>query len=110
MGYKFDEKTGEFVLDNSNEIKVKQKSSLVNFKKGGVEDRVISVIANILNIDKSKVTAGTTFRGDLNIDSLDAIELIMELEREFGISIPDERMFEMISISDVVAYITSVIK
>ena len=55
-----------------------------------VEDRVFDLVAEQLGFDREKITVETNFVSDLGADSLDQVELIMELEREFDITIPDE--------------------
>ena len=69
-------------------------------------DDVSEVINNTLpNVDKESLTMDTTFQGDLNADSLDLVELIMELEEHYDLSIPDEDAQEIASIGDAVRYI-----
>ncbi len=69
-------------------------------------DDVSEVISNTLpNVDKETLTMDTSFQGDLNADSLDLVELIMELEEHYDLSIPDEDAQEMTSIGDAVRYI-----
>jgi len=55
-----------------------------------IQEKVISIIADQMNIDKSEISRDTSFINDLNADSLDTVELVMELEDEFEMSIPDE--------------------
>ncbi len=55
-----------------------------------IEERVKAIIVNKLGVESEKVTREATFTNDLGADSLDTVELIMEFEKEFGISIPDE--------------------
>jgi acyl carrier protein len=54
-----------------------------------VEERVIDIVSEQLGVDKAKITLETSFVTDLGADSLDTVELVMELEEEFDISIPD---------------------
>ena len=69
-------------------------------------DDVVEVISNTLpNVEKETLTMDTTFQGDLNADSLDLVELIMELEEHYDLSIPDEDAQEIASIGDAVRYI-----
>ena len=69
-------------------------------------DDVAEVISNTLpNVDKDSLSMDTTFQGDLNADSLDLVELIMELEEHYDLSIPDEDAQEIASIGDAVRYI-----
>ncbi|MFT5527644.1 MAG: acyl carrier protein [Pirellulaceae bacterium] len=55
-----------------------------------VTERVIDIVAEQLGVDKEKVTPSTSFINDLGADSLDTVELVMELEEEFDIDIPDD--------------------
>ena len=55
-----------------------------------VSQRVIDIVAEQLGVDKEKVTPETSFVNDLGADSLDTVELVMELEEEFDINIPDD--------------------
>ena len=55
-----------------------------------VSQRVIDIVAEQLGVDKEKVTSETSFVNDLGADSLDTVELVMELEEEFDINIPDD--------------------
>ena len=69
-------------------------------------DDVAEVINNTLpNVDKESLTMETSFQGDLNADSLDLVELIMELEEHYDLSIPDEDAQDITSIGDAVRYI-----
>ena len=75
-----------------------------------VFDRVKDVIVEQLGIeDESSVTMTTTFIDDLGADSLDVVELIMALEEEFGMEIPETEAEKIVSVGDVVEYIKSVI-
>ena len=55
-----------------------------------VEERVVDIVSEQLGVEKEKITLETSFVNDLGADSLDTVELVMELEEEFDISIPDE--------------------
>jgi acyl carrier protein len=55
-----------------------------------ITERVIDIVAEQLGVDKEKVTPSTSFINDLGADSLDTVELVMELEEEFDIDIPDD--------------------
>ena len=55
-----------------------------------VEERVIDIVAEQLGVSKDQITRETSFVNDLGADSLDTVELVMELEEEFDINIPDE--------------------
>lgn len=70
-----------------------------------VFDRVKKVICEQLSVTESEVTMEKRFQEDLNADSLDVVELIMALEEEFSIEIPDDAVTNMKAVSDVVNYI-----
>ena len=55
-----------------------------------IEDKVIAIVSEQLSVDKAEIKRETSFVDDLNADSLDTVELVMELEDEFDLSIPDE--------------------
>ena len=70
-----------------------------------IESKVKAIIVDKLGVEESQVTPDASFTADLNADSLDTVELIMEFEKEFGISIPDEDTTKINTVQDVVAYI-----
>lgn len=73
-----------------------------------VASRVIEVIKKFEKIkDPSKVTESATFAADLGLDSLDAVEIVMNLEEEFGIEIPDAEADKILTVADAVKYIAS---
>lgn len=72
---------------------------------GNVESRVISIIVDKLGVDEDEVTLNASFEYDLGADSLDAVELIMEFEKEFGITIPDDQAEQISTVGDAISYI-----
>ena len=70
-----------------------------------VANRVKKIVAEHLGVEESKVTDTASFIDDLGADSLDTVELVMELEEAFEISVPDEDAEKLQCLSDVVAYI-----
>ena len=72
-----------------------------------IEAKVIEIVAEQMGADKSKITRDTSFVEDLNADSLDTVELVMEFEDEFEINIPDEDAEKIQSVGDAVKYIQS---
>ena len=70
-----------------------------------IESKVKAIIVDKLGVEESQVTLDASFTADLNADSLDPVELIMEFEKEFGISIPDEDTTKINTVQDVVTYI-----
>ena len=71
----------------------------------GVEDKVKSIIAEQLGVKKEEVTDQSKFIDDLGADSLDTVELVMALEEEFGIEIPDEDAEKMVTVGEAIKYI-----
>lgn len=70
-----------------------------------VFEKVQKIIAEGLNVSLDKITMETHLVDDLGADSLDAVELIMAIEDEFGIEIPDEKAGEMKTVKDIVDYV-----
>ena len=68
-------------------------------------DKVKEVIIDKLGIEDSKIESGSSFIDDLGADSLDTVELIMQLEEEFGIEIPDEDAEKITTVQAAVDYI-----
>ena len=70
-----------------------------------VADKVKSIIAEQLGVKPEEVTSTASFIDDLGADSLDTVELVMALEEEFGIEIPDEDSEKMTTVADSIKYI-----
>ena len=70
-----------------------------------VASRVKAIIVDKLGVEESEVTAEASFTNDLGADSLDTVELIMEFEKEFNISIPDEKAETIATVGDAVKYL-----
>lgn len=70
-----------------------------------VANKVKEIIVDKLTVDEAEVTPTAEFSKDLGADSLDTVELIMEFEKEFGISIPDEDAEKITTVGDAIAYI-----
>lgn len=68
-------------------------------------DRVKKIIVDRLGVDEAEVTLEASFKEDLGADSLDVVELVMELEDEFGIEISDEDAEKVTTVGEVVTYI-----
>lgn len=75
-----------------------------------VKERVIEIIAEQMSVPKENVTPETSFVNDLHADSLDTVELVMELEEAFDISIPDEDAEKIQTVGDAIRYIEEHIK
>ncbi|MFB6097528.1 MAG: acyl carrier protein, partial [Salinibacter sp.] len=67
-----------------------------------IEETVKSIIVDKLGVDDSDVTSDASFTNDLGADSLDTVELIMEFEKEFDLTIPDEEAEEIATVGDAV--------
>lgn len=67
------------------------------------------IIAEVLNIEESEITESSTFIEDLGADSLDVFQIIMGIEEEFGIEIPNEAAEKIVSVSDAVEQIKNVV-
>lgn len=72
-----------------------------------VAAKVKEIIVNKLGVDAAQVTDTASFTNDLGADSLDTVELVMEFEKTFGMSIPDEDAEKIGTVGDAVSYITS---
>ena len=72
-----------------------------------IKSKVISIIVDKLGVEESEVTNEASFTNDLGADSLDTVELIMEFEKSFNISIPDDKAEGIQTVGDAIAYIES---
>ena len=70
-----------------------------------IKAKVIAIIVDKLSVEESEVTNEASFTNDLGADSLDTVELIMEFEKQFNISIPDDKAEGIQTVGDAVAYI-----
>ena len=70
-----------------------------------LQEKVRSIIAEQLGVKLEEVTPQASFIDDLGADSLDTVELVMALEEEFGIEIPDEEAEKMVTVGDAMKYI-----
>ena len=75
-----------------------------------IEARIITIVAEQLGVDKAEISRETSFVNDLNADSLDTVELVMEFEDEFDMSIPDEEAEKIQTVGSAVDYIVKVAK
>ncbi len=74
---------------------------------GNTEERVRNIICDQLAVEPEKVTTTASFIDDLGADSLDIVELVMTMEEEFDMEIPDEEAEKLRTVGDVVRYITT---
>ena len=70
-----------------------------------IASRVKTIIVDKLGVDESEVTPTANFTSDLGADSLDTVELIMDFEKEFGITIPDDKAETIATVGDAITYI-----
>jgi acyl carrier protein len=76
-----------------------------NVTEQEIEAKVIDIVAEQMGVDKSQITRETSFVNDLNADSLDTVELVMEFEDEFDTSIPDEEAEKITTVGQAIEYI-----
>lgn len=72
-----------------------------------IEEKVIAIVSEQMGVDKAELTRDTHFVNDLNADSLDTVELVMEFEDEFETSIPDEDAEKIQTVGAAIEYIKS---
>ena len=70
-----------------------------------IQDKVINIVSEAANVESGNIKAETSFVDDLNLDSLDMVEMMMKMEEEFGIEIPEEKTEELKTIGDVANYL-----
>ena len=75
-----------------------------------ISSRVKAIIVDKLGVDENEVVTEASFTNDLGADSLDTVELIMEFEKEFNVSIPDEEAEKIQTVGDAVAYLKDNVK
>lgn len=75
-----------------------------------VETKVIDIVSEQMGVDKAEITRETSFINDLNADSLDTVELVMEFEDEFDMSIPDEEAEKIQTVGAAIDYISTIAK
>ena len=75
-----------------------------------IEEKVIDIISEQMGTDRSEITRETSFINDLNADSLDTVELVMEFEDEFDMSIPDEEAEKIQTVGAAIDYVAKVLQ
>jgi acyl carrier protein len=75
-----------------------------------IAEKVKNIIVEKLGVEKSEVTEEASFTGDLGADSLDTVELIMEFEKEFNISIPDDQAEQIATVGQAISYLEKNVK
>lgn len=86
-----------------SKLKIQKERISMEFEK------LQSIIAEVLNVDPDEITTETTFVDDLGADSLDVFQIIMGIEEEFDIEIPNEKAEKIVSVGDAVEAIKAVI-
>jgi len=77
---------------------------------GVIEAKVVEIVSEQMGVDKAEISRDTSFINDLNADSLDTVELVMEFEDEFDTSIPDEEAEKIQTVGAAIDYILKVAK
>ena len=70
-----------------------------------IEEKVFQIVSEQMSVDKGELGRETSFVNDLNADSLDTVELVMELEDEFDLNIPDEEAEKLKTVGEAINYI-----
>ena len=92
-------------------MRIKKNNNKQNFKIiSEINEKVVEIIVDKLGVDASEVKPEASFTNDLGADSLDTVELIMELEKEFGVTIPDSDAEKIQTVGDAIAYIENASK
>ena len=73
-----------------------------------VEDKMIDIIVEQLSVDREKVVPGASFVDDLGADSLDLVELIVAMEEEFDVEIPDEEAEKILTVQNAIDYVAKI--
>jgi acyl carrier protein len=70
-----------------------------------IQEKVVQIVSEQMSVDKNEISRNTSFVNDLNADSLDTVELVMELEDEFELTIPDEEAEKLKTVGEAIDYI-----
>jgi len=73
-----------------------------------IEEKMADIIVEQLSVDKEKVVSGASFVDDLGADSLDLVELIMAMEEEFDVEIPDEEAEKIATVQDAIDFVNKI--
>ena len=72
-----------------------------------IQEKVIKIVSEATKVDASNIKAETNFVDDLNLDSLDMVEMMMKMEEEFGVEIPEDKTEDLKTINDVTNFLNS---
>jgi acyl carrier protein len=70
-----------------------------------IQDKVIKIVSEATKVDASNIKSETNFIDDLNLDSLDMVEMMMKMEEEFGVEIPEDKTEDLKTINDVANFL-----
>jgi len=73
-----------------------------------VQEKMIDIIVEQLSVDREKVVSGASFVDDLGADSLDLVELIMAMEEEFDVEIPDEEAEKIVTVQNAIDFVSKI--
>lgn len=73
-----------------------------------VQEKMIDIIVEQLSVDREKVVSGASFVDDLGADSLDLVELIMAMEEEFDVEIPDEEAEKIVTVQNAIDFVAKI--
>lgn len=76
-----------------------------NYRPSEISSKVKAIIVEKLGVDEAEVADQASFTNDLGADSLDTVELIMQIEKEFGVTIPDDQAEKITTVGDAIAFI-----
>lgn len=99
--------TGDMPFYHELQPHVRYLSSEGFLDEKEVEERVMNVLKAFEKVDENKVTSTSHFANDLGLDSLDAVEVVMAIEEEFVIEIPDAEAEKILTVEDAIKFITS---
>ncbi|KAK4056612.1 mitochondrial acyl carrier protein [Microbotryomycetes sp. JL221] len=81
-------------------------SAAASLDKNAIQSRIFEVLQSFEKVDGTKVTPTASFTNDLGLDSLDAVEVVMAIEEEFSIEIPDEEADKITTVGEAIEYIS----
>ena len=84
----------------------RQRGNASFLHRFSVEDKLKEIVAEQLGVEQSSITPEASFASDLGADSLDVVEMVMKIEEEFNVELPDERAEEVQNLSDAVRVVT----